>query len=58
MVTLPVSFGHGDIDALHAHCGDVLLFRERELYGMTALVNRYTKELRSASSWACLCWFA
>ncbi|MGA2535034.1 MAG: hypothetical protein ABSF53_03395 [Terracidiphilus sp.] len=31
------------IDALHAHCGDVLLFRERELYGMTALVNRYTK---------------
>jgi hypothetical protein len=32
------------IDALHAHCGDVLLFRERELYGMTALVNRYTKE--------------
>ena len=34
----------GRIDALHAHCGDVLLFRERELYGMTALVNRYTKE--------------
>ncbi len=32
------------IDALHGHCGDVLLFRERELYGMTALVNRYTKE--------------
>jgi len=32
------------IDALHTHCGDVLLFRERELYGMTALVNRYTKE--------------
>jgi hypothetical protein len=32
------------IDALHAHCSDVLLFRERELYGMTALVNRYTKE--------------
>jgi hypothetical protein len=32
------------IDALHAHCGDVLLFHERELYGMTALVNRYTKE--------------
>jgi hypothetical protein len=32
------------IDALHAHRGDVLLFRERELYGMTALVNRYTKE--------------
>jgi hypothetical protein len=32
------------IDALHTQCGDVLLFRERELYGMTALVNRYTKE--------------
>jgi hypothetical protein len=32
------------IDALHTHCGDVLLFRERELYGMTALVNRHTKE--------------
>jgi hypothetical protein len=32
------------IDALHMNCGDVLLFRERELYGMTALVNRYTKE--------------
>ena len=32
------------IEALHAHCGDVLLFRERELYGMTALVDRYTKE--------------
>jgi len=32
------------IDALHAHCGDVLLFRERELYSMTALINRYTKE--------------
>jgi hypothetical protein len=32
------------INALHTHCGDVLLFRERELYGMTALVNRYTKE--------------
>ncbi|MGA9464769.1 MAG: hypothetical protein WBV28_18410 [Terracidiphilus sp.] len=34
----------GRIDALHTHCGDVLLFRDRELYGMTALVNRYTKE--------------
>lgn len=33
------------IDALHTHCGDVLLFRQRELYAMTALVNRYTKEL-------------
>jgi hypothetical protein len=32
------------IDALHKHCGDVLLFHERELYGMTTLVNRYTKE--------------
>jgi hypothetical protein len=32
------------IDALHANCGDVILFRDRELYGMTALVNRYTKE--------------
>jgi hypothetical protein len=32
------------IDSLHRHCGDVLLFRERELYSMTALVNRYTKE--------------
>lgn len=32
------------IDALHARCGDVLLFRERELYCMTALVSRYTKE--------------
>jgi hypothetical protein len=32
------------IDALHEHCGDVLLFRERELYGMTDVVTRYTKE--------------
>jgi hypothetical protein len=32
------------IDALHARSGDVLLFRERELYAMTAFVNRYTKE--------------
>ena len=32
------------IDALLARGGDVLLFRERELYGMTALVNRYTQE--------------
>jgi hypothetical protein len=31
------------IDALLAHGGNVLLFRERELYTMTALVNRYTK---------------
>ncbi|HEX8879352.1 MAG TPA: hypothetical protein VF749_04945 [Candidatus Acidoferrum sp.] len=31
------------IDALLAHGGNVLLFRERELYGMTDLVNRYTK---------------
>ena len=32
------------IDALHAQGGSVLLFRERELYSMTALVNRYTEE--------------
>lgn len=32
------------IDALHARGGDVLLFRERELYSMTDLANRYTKE--------------
>jgi hypothetical protein len=32
------------IDALHARGGDVLLFRERELYSMTDFVNRYTKE--------------
>lgn len=32
------------IDALHTRGGDVLLFRERELYAMTALVNRYTSE--------------
>jgi hypothetical protein len=32
------------IDALLAHGGDVLLFRQRELYTMTHLVNRYTKE--------------
>jgi hypothetical protein len=30
------------IDALLARGGNVLLFRERELYAMTALVNRYT----------------
>jgi hypothetical protein len=30
------------IDALLAQGGDVLLFRERELYTMTAFVNRYT----------------
>jgi len=30
-------------NALLAQGGDVLLFRERELYNMTALVNRYTK---------------
>jgi hypothetical protein len=34
----------GRIDALHARGGSVLLFRERELNSMTALVNRYTKE--------------
>jgi hypothetical protein len=32
------------IDALHERGGDVLLFRERELYSMTDFVNRYTKE--------------
>ncbi len=32
------------IDALHTRGADVLLFRERELYSMTALINRYTKE--------------
>lgn len=31
------------IDALLAQGGTVLLFRERELYTMTAIVNRYTK---------------
>lgn len=34
----------GRVDALHSHGGDVLLFREPELYAMTAFVNRYTKE--------------
>ena len=32
------------ISALHARGGNVLLFRDRELYSMTTLVNRYTKE--------------
>jgi hypothetical protein len=32
------------VDALRARGGAVLLFRERELYSMTALVNRYTAE--------------
>src|SRR5579859_905187 len=32
------------IDALRARGGAVLLFRDRELYSMTAFVNRYTKE--------------
>lgn len=32
------------IDALRARGGAVLLFRDRELYSMTGLVNRYTKE--------------
>src|SRR5260370_23712182 len=31
------------IDALLAAGGDVLLFRQRELYHMTALVHRYTQ---------------
>jgi hypothetical protein len=30
------------IEALLAHGGNVLLFRQRELYAMTALVNRFT----------------
>jgi len=34
----------GRVDALRARGGDVLLFRERELYAMTDFVNRYTKE--------------
>jgi hypothetical protein len=34
----------GRIDALRARGGDVLLFREAELYSMTDLVNRYTRE--------------
>lgn len=32
------------VDALRARGGAVLLFRERELYSMTALLNRYTAE--------------
>jgi hypothetical protein len=34
------------IDALHERscCSGVLLFRDRELYSMTAVVNRYTRE--------------
>jgi hypothetical protein len=32
------------VDALHTRGGDVMLFREQELYYMTDLVNRYTKE--------------
>ena len=32
------------VDALGALGGDVLLFRERELYTITDLVNRYTRE--------------
>jgi hypothetical protein len=32
------------IDALRARGGDVLLFRDRELYSMTTLVNRYTRK--------------
>ena len=42
------------IEALRARGGTVLLFRDRELYSMTTLVNRYTKE-RVASSWVYLC---
>jgi hypothetical protein len=32
------------IDVLQTRGGGVLLFRERELYSITTLVNRYTKE--------------
>lgn len=32
------------VDALHSHGRGVLLFREPELYAMTAFVNRYTQE--------------
>lgn len=32
------------MDVLHARGGDILLFRERELYYMTDFANRYTKE--------------
>jgi hypothetical protein len=32
------------IDALRSRGGDVMLFRERELYTITDFVNRYTKE--------------
>jgi hypothetical protein len=32
------------IDALHTRGGDVMLYRDRELYNVTALVSRYTKE--------------
>ncbi len=32
------------INALQARGGDILLFRERELYSMTDFVNRYTRE--------------
>ena len=33
------------IDALRSRGGDVLLFREQELYAITDFVNRYTEEL-------------
>lgn len=33
------------IDALRSHGGDVLLFREQELYTIIDFVNRYTEEL-------------
>src|SRR6202008_4617713 len=32
------------VDALHTRGGGVLMFRERELYSMTAFINRYTTE--------------
>lgn len=45
------------INALLARGGNVLLFRERELYNMTALVNRHTKApLRFIAGLSLLVW--
>jgi len=44
------------IEALLTHHGDVLLFRERELHSMTAVVNRYTKApVRLSKDFRCWC---
>jgi len=43
-VTTELSDLLGRVDALRARGGNVLVFREQELYAMTAFVNRYTKE--------------